>query len=134
MADFKVVLSDPQDGLSYKVEATGGMAGAFMGKSVGDIISGDALGFPGYQIAITGATDKTGIPARKDLPGLGRRKILLANGVGFKPTYHGQRRRMSVRSAEINGDFVQINAKVVEYGEKSLKDYFAPAEEAEAAE
>lgn len=131
MADFKVVLSDPQDGISYKVEATGGMAGAFIGKSVGDIISGDALGFAGYQIAITGATDKTGIPARRDLPGLGRRKILLANGTGFKPTYHGQRRRMSVRSAEINGDFVQINAKVVEYGEKSLKEYFAPAEAAE---
>ncbi|MDE4908084.1 30S ribosomal protein S6e [Methanogenium marinum] len=130
MADFKVVLSDPQEGISYKVEATGGMAGALIGKSVGDIIAGDALGFAGYQIAITGATDKTGIPARRDLPGLTRRKLLLANGTGFRPTYNGQRRRMTIRGAEINGDFVQINAKVVEYGEKSLKDYFAPAEAA----
>jgi len=134
MADFKVVLSDPQDGISYKIEATGGMAGALIGKSIGDIITGDVLGFPGYQIAITGATDKTGIPARRDLPGLTRRRLLLSNGVGIKPTtYNGQRRRMSIRGAEINGDFVQINAKVVEYGEKSLKDYFAPPAE-EAAE
>jgi len=133
MADFKVVLSDPQEGISYKVEATGGMAGALIGKSVGDIIAGETLGFAGYQIAITGATDKTGIPARRDLPGLTRRKLLLANGAGFRPTYHGQRRRMTIRGAEINGDFVQINAKVVEYGEKSLKDYFAPPAE-EAAE
>ncbi len=130
MTDFKVVLSDPKEGISYKVEATGGMAGALIGKSVGDIIAGDALGFAGYQIAITGATDKTGIPARRDLPGLTRRKLLLANGTGFRPTYDGQRRRMTIRGAEINEDFVQINAKVVGYGEKSLKDYFAPAEEA----
>ena len=132
MANFKVVLSDPKEGLSYKVEATAGMAGALIGKNVGDIISGDVLGFAGYQIAITGATDKTGIPARRDLPGLTRRRLLLANGVGFRPTYPGQRRRMSIRGAEINGDFVQINAKVVEYGEKSLKDYFAPAAEGQA--
>ena len=130
MAEFKVVLSDPRDGASYKVAATGGVANAFIGKSIGDEISGDALGFAGYTLQITGGTDKTGIPARKDLPGAGRRRLLLSRSVGFSPTYQGERRRKSIRAAEITGDFVQINAKVTGYGTKTLKEYFAPPEAA----
>ena len=133
MVDFKVVLSDPQTGLSYKMEATGGMAGALIGKNVGEEISGDALGLTGYTIAITGASDKTGIPARRDLPGTARRHILLSESTGFHASYDGQRCRKTIRSSEITQDFVQINAKVTQYGEKDLKSIFAteaaPAEE-----
>ncbi len=131
MADFNIVLSEPKTGASYKIEATSAITGALMGKSIGDEISGDVFGFRGYTIQITGATDKTGIPARKDLPGVGRRKLLLSKGVGFKPTYGGQRVRKSIRGAEINSDFVQINAKVVTYGEKELKSYFETEKTAE---
>ena len=131
MADFNIVLSEPKTGVSYKIEATSGITGALMGKSIGDEISGDVFGFAGYTIQITGATDKTGIPARKDLPGVGRRKLLLSKGVGFKPTYGGQRVRKSIRGAEINSDFVQINAKVVTSGEKDLKSYFETEKTAE---
>ena len=134
MADFKVVLSDPKNGTAYNIEATGGMAGAFMGKSIGESIKGDALGFEGYTIEITGATDRTGIPARKDLAGAGKRKLLLSESTGFNPTYHGQRQRKTIRTAEITGDFVQINAKVVEYGAKELKAYFEPEPEEQPAE
>jgi small subunit ribosomal protein S6e len=43
--------------------------------------------------------------------------------------------RKTIRAAEITGDFVQINAKVVEYGAKELKAYFETEEQpAEAAE
>ncbi|UUX93371.1 30S ribosomal protein S6e [Methanoplanus endosymbiosus] len=132
MADFKVVLSDPKTGMSYKVEAAGAMAGALMGKKLGETVSADALGFEGYKIELTGATDRTGIPARKDLPGAGKRKLLLSESTGFRPTYDGQRQRKTIRASEITADFVQINAKVVEYGQKELAAYFAP-EEAEAA-
>lgn len=135
MADFKVVLSDPKNGMAYNIEATGGMAGSLMGKSIGEVIKGDLLGFEGYSIEITGATDRTGIPARKDLPGSGKRKLLLSESTGFRPTYDGQRMRKTIRAAEITGDFVQINAKVVEYGAKDLKAYFEPEEQpAEAGE
>lgn len=131
MADFKVVLSDPRTGVSYKIDATGGQAGAFIGKSIGENITGEALGFSGYTIRITGASDKTGTPARRDLSGTGRRRLLLSEGTGFHPTYDGQRVRKSIRGAEITGDFVQINAQVVEYGSKDLKSYFEAPEEAE---
>lgn len=134
MADFKVVLSDPKNGMAYNIEATGGMSGALMGKKIGDVIKGEALGFEGYSIEITGATDKTGIPARKDLPGAGKRRLLLSESTGFHPTYDGQRMRKTIRASEITGDFVQINAKVVEYGAKSLEAYFAPEPEEQPAE
>jgi small subunit ribosomal protein S6e len=134
MVDFKVVLSDPKNGMSYKIDATGGASGAFIGKEIGDEVIGDPLGFPGYTLMITGGTDKTGIPARKDLPGPNRRRLLLSDSTGFNAVEDGQRRRKTVRGREITTDFVQINAKVVGYGDKDLKDYFAPPAEEGAAE
>ena len=131
MVDFKIVLSDPQSGKSYKLDATGGSAGAFIGKKIGEEIDAGVLGLSGYSIAITGGSDRTGIPARRDLPGMSRRRLLLAKGAGFAPTYDGERRRKSVRGNEITADFVQINAKVVKYGDKELKSFFESEEAAE---
>ena len=130
MADFKIVLSDPKTGASYKLDVTGGAAGALIGKNIGEEIEGETIGVPGYRIAITGGSDRTGIPARRDLPGFSRRRLLLSEGTGFKPTYGGQRRRKSVRGNEITPDFVQLNMKVVEYGEKDLKSILEPEPEA----
>jgi small subunit ribosomal protein S6e len=132
MVDFKIILSDPGTGRSYKIDATGPAAGAFIGKHIGDEIDGGALGLPGYTLKITGGTDKTGIPARRDLPGPARRKILLSAGVGFHPKIEGQRRRKSVRGSEISADFVQINVVVKEAGEKPLAEYFEQPEAAAA--
>lgn len=129
MVDFKVVLSDPETGRSYKVDAAGGAAGSLIGKKIGDEFSGEALGLSGYTITITGGTDHTGIPARRDLPGVSRRRLLLSEGTGFKPHYDGERRRKSVRGNEITPDFVQVNVKVVKYGEKTLKSIFEPEPE-----
>ncbi|NYT05731.1 MAG: 30S ribosomal protein S6e [Methanomicrobiales archaeon] len=132
MVDFKIVLSDPQTGKSYKLDATGGSAGSFIGKKIGDELDGGSLGLAGYTLAITGGTDRTGIPARRDLPGTARKRLLLSDGPGMEEKYAGERRRKSVRGSEITGDFVQINAKIVKYGEKGLKSIFEG--ESEAAE
>ena len=132
MADFKIILSDPGTGRSYKIDATGPAAGALIGKRIGDEIDGGVLGIPGYTIRITGGTDKTGIPARRDLPGPARRRLLLSRGVGFHPVMDGERRRKSVRGNEISADIVQINAAVKQSGAKPLAEYFGqPAAAAE---
>jgi small subunit ribosomal protein S6e len=130
MVDFKIVLSDPQSGRSYKIDATGAAAGAFVGKNIGEAVNGNVLGLNGYTVEITGGTDKTGIPARRDLPGSGRRRLLLSEGTGFHPVYDGERRRKSVRGSEISADIVQINAIVKTYGEKPLAEYFEQPQEA----
>jgi small subunit ribosomal protein S6e len=128
MVEFKVVVSDPKTGRAYNVDASGGAAGAIVGKRIGDELEAGSLGLAGYKILITGASDRTGITAKKGLPGAGRKKLLLAGGIGFHPTMDGERRRKTIRASEITQDFVQINTRVTTYGEKSLEELFPKVE------
>ncbi len=128
MVEFKVVVSDPKTGRAYNVDASGGAAGAIVGKSIGDEVDAGSLGLSGYKIRITGASDRTGTTAKKGIPGAGRRKLLLAGGIGFNPVMDGERRRKTVRASEITQDFVQINALVTAYGEKTLDELFPKVE------
>ncbi|MDD1674786.1 MAG: 30S ribosomal protein S6e [Methanomicrobiales archaeon] len=128
MAEFKVVLSDPKTAKAYNLTVAAGQAGMFIGKKIGDEIDAGPLGLSGYGIKITGGTDRVGTPARADLPGMGRRGILLAGGVGFKPGHKGLRRRKSVRGSEITADFVQVNTVITKSGEKPLDTFFGKAE------
>ncbi|MDR2855752.1 MAG: 30S ribosomal protein S6e [Methanomicrobiales archaeon] len=128
MADFKVVLSDTKTGKAYNVAATGVAASSFIGKNIGQEMDAAPLGFDGYTIKITGASDKNGTPARQSLPIAGRRRALVRGGVGFHPVMEGQRRRKMIRGSEITADFVQINVIVTKYGSKTLEQYFAPPE------
>lgn len=130
MADLKVVLSDPQTGKAYNIDATGAAAGAIIGKTIGTEIAGTPFGLAGYKITITGGSDKTGTPARADLPGNGKRRLLLSDGFGFHSDHNGQRRRKTQRGSEIAPDFVQVNAKITAYGEKTLAEIFGGEEPA----
>ena len=134
MVEFIVVVSDPKTGRAYNVDASGGAAGAIVGKSIGDEIEAGSLGLAGYKIQITGASDRTGITAKKGVPGAGRKKLLVSGGVGFHPQMEGQRRRKMLRSKEITADFVQVNAKVTAYGEKKLEEIFPAKPEGEKKE
>lgn len=130
MAELKVVLSDQKTGRAYNVNVSGGIAGALIGKRIGDEVDAGPFGLSGYRMEITGGSDRNGTPARRNLPVAGRRKLLLARGVGFKPVREGQRRRKAIRGNEITADFVQVNARVTAYGEKPLEEIFAkPAPE-----
>lgn len=128
MVDFKVVLSDPATGKAYNIDATGGAAGSLLGKRIGDEIDGTALGFEGFRLKVTGASDRNGTPARKSLPIAGRRRVLVSGGVGFHPKLDGERRRKMVRGSEITADFVQINTVVSKVGAKPLASFFAQPE------
>ena len=128
MVDFKVVVSDPKTGRAYNVDATGGAAGAIVGKRIGDEFDAGSIGLAGYKIKITGGSDRTGTTAKKGIPGAGRRKLLLAGGIGFRPVMDGERRRKTVRASEITQDFVQINTLVTTYGEKTLDELFPKIE------
>jgi len=131
MVELKVVVSDPKTGRAYNVDASTGAAGAIVGKKVGDEVDAGPLGLAGYKILITGGSDQTGTPARKSLPGAGRRKLLLAEGVGFHAKMEGERRRKMIRAHQITPEFVQVNARVTAYGEKTLDEIFPKVEGAE---
>ena len=136
MADFRIVVSDSKTAQAYQVTVTGAAASKIIGKNIGDTISGDIAGLSGYTLKLTGGTDKDGFPMRPDLPGPARRKILVSGGVGFHPKADGVRMRKSMRGKEISSEVTQINAVVVEYGQKSLAEIFPKKElkEGEVAE
>ncbi|MGB9940057.1 30S ribosomal protein S6e [Methanosarcina sp.] len=134
MASFKVVISDPKEARAYQVDVKDPDTNALIGKSIGDVVDGAVFGLTGYKVKITGGCDGSGFVMKPDLPGPRRQRILLAVGVGYTPKLPGQRRRKMMRGKEIAPDIVQINAKVVEYGSKSIRALLGlePAAEAPA--
>jgi small subunit ribosomal protein S6e len=122
MADFKLVVSDPKTGIAYNIDITGARSNKFIGKAIGAEVDGESAGLPGYTLVITGGSDKTGIPMRDDVPGQVRRKILVSEGTGYHPVSDGMRRRKLLRGNEVSGELVQVNAKVIAYGAKTLDE------------
>ena len=49
MVEFKVVVSDPKTGRAYNVDASGGAAGAIVGKRIGDEVDAGPIGLAGYK-------------------------------------------------------------------------------------
>ncbi|MFX0186612.1 MAG: S6e family ribosomal protein [Candidatus Hodarchaeota archaeon] len=93
----------------------------FEGLKIGDVIKGGFIGFPNYEFQITGGSDTSGFPIRKDVHGPVKKKILVSKrGIGYKPKRKGQRRRKTVRGNEITHDITLINLKVIKYGEAEL--------------
>jgi small subunit ribosomal protein S6e len=121
LADFKVVVSDPKT-KSYQFDVKGPEANKFIGKAIGQDIDGSIVGLSGYKLVITGGSDKSGMVMRPDLPGPKRKRILVSTGVGYSPKADGMRRRKTMHGKEISPNIVQINTKVIEYGEKSIEE------------
>jgi small subunit ribosomal protein S6e len=133
MADFKLVVSDPKTGKAYNVDVAGAKSNKIIGRPIGSEIEGDVAGLPGYTLAITGGTDKDGMPMRGDLPGQGRRRLLVSGGVGYHPVADGMRKRKLLRANEVTAEIVQLNAKVTAYGDKPLEELVPKKEKKEAA-
>lgn len=143
---MKMVLADPKTGKSYKIELDAAKEKDMVGKAIGMELDAAIVGLPGYQMKITGGTDKSGFVMKGDLPGPAKRRILGASGTGFAPKINGQRRRKFIRGNEISVDTSQINAKLIGYGDKSIEKLLglepeeepvaeeAPAEDAAPAE
>ena len=131
MADFQVVVGDADDGTTYSFDVEGQDANRFVGRSIGETVDGDAVGLPGYELEITGGSDNSGRPMRPDVSGPDTRAILSEGGIGFQPTVEGERKRITVRGAEVSEDTRQINARIVERGDQSVEDLLGGDEDAE---
>ena len=93
----------------------------FEGMKIGDVIKGGLIGFPNYEFEITGGSDASGFPMRKDVHGPVKKKIYVSKrGIGYKPKRKGQKRRKTVRGNEVTSDMNMINLKVIKYGEAQL--------------
>ncbi|NOZ82494.1 MAG: 30S ribosomal protein S6e [Euryarchaeota archaeon] len=117
-----MVLSEPDTGRAYKVSLTEDEMKAIVGRKIGDVIDGSAIGLPGLKIQLTGGSDRDGFPMRRDVHGAVRRRILLRSPPGFRPRERGEVRRKRVRGNVYVPEIVQVNAKIVEKGEKSVEE------------
>jgi small subunit ribosomal protein S6e len=131
MADFQVVVGDADDGTTYSFDVDGQDANRFVGRSIGETVDGDAVGLSGYELEITGGSDNAGRPMRGDVSGPDTSAILSEGGVGFEPTVDGERKRITVRGAEVSEETRQINAKIATRGDQSIEALVGDDEDAE---
>jgi small subunit ribosomal protein S6e len=121
----------------YKLNISGGSEGPGKGLSklieidekrfrfenmkIGDTIKGGLIGFPNYEFQITGGSDASGFPMRRDVHGPVKKKILVSKrGIGYNPLRKGQKKRKTVRGNEVTSDMTLINLKIIKYGESEL--------------
>jgi len=134
---FKINVS--HNGKTYKVETEDEK---LIGFSIGDKIDGKEINnnLLGYEILITGTSDKSGFTGFANINGPNQKKALLDYGKGMKKKPKGLKKvnkkpkglrlRKTVRGKEISLDTVQINTKVLKEGAKKFDSLFeAPAEE-----
>lgn len=118
----RVVVSDPESGKAYQLEADEAHSRRLFGLRIGDKFEGEVLGLSGYELEITGGTDRDGFPMRFDVSGPRRARVLLARGPGFRSRRKGERRRKLVRGGTVSDAIAQLNAKVVKKGGKPLEE------------
>jgi small subunit ribosomal protein S6e len=113
LAQFKIVVSDSKTGKSEVLEAKDSVAQLFLGRRIGDTLDLSAVG-QNYKVKITGGSDKAGFPMRADILGGGKRYVLLTEGVGFRNSVEGEKRRKLVRGGQVTEEVYQLNAVKVE--------------------
>jgi len=124
-------------GRTFKVEAGDEK---LVGRSIGDKVSGDEISeeLKGYEIEITGTSDKAGFMGTADIDGTGLHKVLLSYGKGMHKRPKGEKKvnkkpkglrlRKTVRGKEISLDTIQINCKVLKEGDRKFEDLFGKDE------
>ncbi len=113
MAQFKIVVSDPKTGKSEVLEAKDSTAQIFVGRKVGEVVDLSVVG-QSYKVKITGGSDKAGFPMRGDVLGSGKRYVLMTEGVGFRNSVEGEKRRKLVRGGTVTEEIYQLNVAKTE--------------------
>lgn len=119
---FKINIS--QAGKTYHLEIE---SEELIGKKIGEKVSGGEISgdLSGYEFQITGTSDKSGLPGKKDVEGPALRGVLLTKGPFLHKIPHkGFRRKKTVRGNEISANVIQINMNVVKKGGKKLEEIF----------
>jgi len=115
MAKFKLIVSDPGTGKCVVSDLEGARAQALIGRSLGDVVDGNALGIVGMAV-ISGGCDKNGVPMRADVHGGAKKYIVLSSGPGFRPDKPGERKRKLVRGRTVTDETYQINVTLRKEG------------------
>ena len=132
---FKINIAEKK-GKTYHLESE---SEELVGKELKSKINGKEIlpDLEGYEFEITGASDKSGFTAMKNVEGIGLSKLLLTYGKAMKkrPRKEGKRKlsknkpkglrlRKTVRGKIISPAISQINLKILKEGSKKLSEIF----------
>ncbi|MGD1837153.1 MAG: S6e family ribosomal protein [Nitrososphaeraceae archaeon] len=117
LVNFKLVLSDKK-GKSISYELKDNDAQPLLGSKIGDSFDSTIVGLSGGKFKITGGSDKSGTPMRRDIHGGVKKYALIGNSVGMRDSTVGKRIRKLLRGNMITEDIYQLNCK--------LEDVFLP--------
>ena len=109
LANFKLTISDIK-GKSVSKELKDSDANPLLGLQLGNETDATIVGLDG-KLKLTGGSDKSGVPMRKDIHGAARKYVLLTKGVGLQDAETGQRVRKLMRGNTISEEIYQINCK-----------------------
>ncbi|MFT4344078.1 MAG: S6e family ribosomal protein [Candidatus Woesearchaeota archaeon] len=126
---IKIVIGT-KDGKTHQKELSEEQTASLQGKKIGETVTGSDVGFEGYEFIITGGSDNSGTPMRRDVDGTRKVRILAVEGVGIKKKRHGNKQRKTVSGNTISEKTSQVNIKVTKEG----KDPLVPPAEAENTE
>jgi len=109
LANFKLTISDKK-GKSITKELKDVEANPLLGLQLGKETDAAIVGLSG-KLKITGGSDKSGVPMRRDIHSASRKYVLLTKGVGLQDAEKGQRVRKLIRGNSISEEIYQVNCK-----------------------
>jgi len=124
--ELKIVVNDVKAGKSYAKTLPENTD--FIGKKISDKLDGGLVGLHGYELEITGGSDKAGFPMRRDISGAARKRPLITSGAGAKIKEKGLKARKTIAGNTANMDTAQLNFKAIKYGKDSLAKLFGKEE------
>jgi len=117
MPELKLVINDPKSGKSYSKALDADLAG----RKIGEKIDGKLVGLTGYELILTGGSDKSGFPMRKSIEGPNRKSALLGSGTGVHVKRKGIKVRKTVRGNTIGNKISQVHLKITKPGKDSIE-------------
>lgn len=121
MPEIKLVINDPKTKRSTQKVLDEAKSKGLFNLKIGDTLEGSKVDLQGYEFQITGGSDKSGTPMRKDVDGKQKRKILIVKGIGHKKTRAGVRRRKTIAGNTIGDSTAQVNIKITKYGKEKIE-------------
>ncbi len=128
---MKIVYSDKKSGKTAQQEVPKEKENMLIGLKIGDTVDGFIVGLEGMKFQITGLSDNTGAPSRKEIEGTLKSRPLLSRGPGIKKVKKGYRVKRLIRGNTIGNETSQINTLILEMGSKSVEELFKPKEKKE---
>ncbi len=117
-----MILNDPSTGLSYQQEVPKEKNAFLLNKKIGEKLTGDLLGLPGYELLLTGGSDSNGFGMKKGITGFLSSRVLSRGSVGVRGLKKGQSIKKTVSLGAVHEKTAQVNLKIEKIGSKSLED------------